>query len=69
MHGPATPAWLLVALCTVSGIACLMRLRLRAGPAQDRAAAAGEALMSFGMAAMAAPVAAGGGAGRAWLLG
>ncbi|MCB5166684.1 DUF5134 domain-containing protein [Streptomyces bambusae] len=66
MHGPAVPAWLLVVLCAVSGSSCL--LRLRDGPAADRAAAAGEALMAFGMAAMAVPAAAGG-AGRAWLLG
>ncbi|MET9960529.1 DUF5134 domain-containing protein [Streptomyces sp. NPDC006326] len=49
-------AWLLVLLCAVSGAYCLRRVT-RAGGAdrEARGAAAGEALMGFGMAAMAVP--------------
>ncbi|MEU9375112.1 DUF5134 domain-containing protein [Streptomyces sp. NPDC048255] len=59
MHGPATSlpasvsAWLLVLLCAASGGYCLVRAG-RAGRG-GRGAAAGEALMGFGMAVMAAP--------------
>ncbi|MEU6892720.1 DUF5134 domain-containing protein [Streptomyces sp. NPDC046557] len=60
MHGSALPSaasavsgWLLVALCATSGTYCLLRAR-RAGRAAG-GAAMGEALMGFGMAAMAAP--------------
>ncbi|MFI5980447.1 DUF5134 domain-containing protein [Streptomyces sp. NPDC051555] len=45
--------WLLVALCALSGAYCLLRAH-RAERAA-RGAAGGEALMGFGMAAMAAP--------------
>ncbi|WP_328336690.1 DUF5134 domain-containing protein [Streptomyces violaceus] len=47
MHGPASSGWLLVALCAVTGAYCLVRMR-----------SGGEALMGFGMAAMAVPAAA-----------
>ncbi|MEU7279923.1 DUF5134 domain-containing protein [Streptomyces sp. NPDC045431] len=53
MHGPAMSGWLLVALCAVTGAYCLARMRRCAGA--ERSAAAGEALMGFGMAAMAVP--------------
>ncbi|QWB27429.1 MULTISPECIES: DUF5134 domain-containing protein [Streptomyces] len=46
MHGPASSGWLLVALCAVTGAYCLVRMR-----------SGGEALMGFGMAAMAVPAA------------
>ena len=55
MHGPATVGWLLVALCTAAGGYCLLRLRCGAG--KQRGTAGGEALMGFGMAAMAVPAA------------
>ncbi|MFE6281282.1 DUF5134 domain-containing protein [Streptomyces sp. NPDC057877] len=55
MHGPASPGWLLVALCAATGAYCL--LRLRSGVEEQRRAAGGEALMGFGMAAMAVPAA------------
>ncbi|MEU6309543.1 DUF5134 domain-containing protein [Streptomyces sp. NPDC047014] len=61
MHGSATsvsaslPSWLLVLLCAVSGAYCLRRVR---GPG---GAAAGEAVMAFGMALMALPLGSGGG--------
>ncbi|MDX3535636.1 DUF5134 domain-containing protein [Streptomyces sp. MB09-01] len=61
MHGSATPlsdsvsvsvsAWLLVLLCTASGAYCLRRVRTSGG------AAAAEAVMGFGMALMAVPLA------------
>ncbi|MFF9864588.1 DUF5134 domain-containing protein [Streptomyces sp. NPDC013953] len=54
MHGPAMTGWLLVAMCGVTGASCLVRMR-RCGGA-ERTAAGGEALMGFGMAAMAVPV-------------
>ncbi|POX46321.1 DUF5134 domain-containing protein [Streptomyces sp. Ru71] len=55
MHGPASSGWLLVALCAATGAYCL--LRMRSGSAEQRRAAGGEALMGFGMAAMAVPAA------------
>ncbi|MGW0475386.1 DUF5134 domain-containing protein, partial [Streptomyces coeruleorubidus] len=55
MHGPASSGWLLVALCAVTGAYCLARMRGGAG--EERGAAGGEALMGFGMAAMAVPAA------------
>ncbi|MEU7551886.1 DUF5134 domain-containing protein [Streptomyces sp. NPDC044571] len=49
-------AWLLVLLCAVSGAYCLRRVTRAGGPDREaRGAAAGEALMGFGMAAMAVP--------------
>ncbi|GKQ39329.1 DUF5134 domain-containing protein [Streptomyces sp. A012304] len=56
MHGPASPGWLLVALCAATGAYCL--LRTRSGVEEQRRAAGGEALMGFGMAVMAVPAAA-----------
>lgn len=62
MHGSAmslsasVPSWLLVLLCAVSGGYCLGRVRRWGG------AAAGEALMGFGMALMAVPL----GIGSGW---
>ncbi|MFE9450343.1 DUF5134 domain-containing protein [Streptomyces sp. NPDC006739] len=53
MHGPASPGWLLVALCAATGAYCL--LRMRSNVEEQRRAAGGEALMGFGMAAMAVP--------------
>lgn len=55
MHGPASPGWLLVALCAVTGAYCL--LRMRSPVEEQRRTAGGEALMGFGMAAMAVPAA------------
>ncbi|MFJ3222062.1 DUF5134 domain-containing protein [Streptomyces sp. NPDC086783] len=55
MHGPASPGWLLVALCAATGAYCL--LRMRSPVDEQRRAAGGEALMGFGMAAMAVPAA------------
>ncbi|WP_053668493.1 DUF5134 domain-containing protein [Streptomyces sp. NRRL B-1140] len=55
MHGPASSGWLLVALCAVTGVYCLARMR--SGAEGQRGAAGGEALMGFGMAAMAVPAA------------
>ncbi|MEU5344590.1 DUF5134 domain-containing protein [Streptomyces sp. NPDC020766] len=56
MHGPASPGWLLVALCAATGAYCLLRMRSRFE--EQRRTAGGEALMGFGMAAMAVPAAA-----------
>ncbi|WP_308010755.1 DUF5134 domain-containing protein [Streptomyces sp. AC495_CC817] len=56
MHGPVSAGWLLVALCAVTGGYCL--LRMRSAVEEQRRAAGGEALMGFGMAAMAVPAAA-----------
>ncbi|MFF1440174.1 DUF5134 domain-containing protein [Streptomyces sp. NPDC058295] len=56
MHGPASPGWLLVALCAATGAYCL--LRMRSAVEEQRRAAGSEALMGFGMAAMAVPAAA-----------
>lgn len=53
--GPASPGWLLVALCAATGAYCL--LRMRSPVEEQRRAAGGEALMGFGMAAMAVPAA------------
>ncbi|MGW7258394.1 DUF5134 domain-containing protein [Streptomyces sp. NPDC054834] len=53
MHGPTSPGWLLVALCAGTGAYCL--LRMRSSVEEQRRAAGGEALMGFGMAAMAVP--------------
>ncbi|MFD0144890.1 MULTISPECIES: DUF5134 domain-containing protein [unclassified Streptomyces] len=55
MHGPALSAWLMLTLCGASGAYCLLRARRCAG--EERGAAAGEAVMGFGMAAMALPAA------------
>ncbi|MER6671667.1 DUF5134 domain-containing protein [Streptomyces sp. NPDC000983] len=55
MHLPASPGWLLVALCAATGAYCL--LRMRSGVEEQRRAAGGEALMGFGMAVMAVPAA------------
>ncbi|MEU9137883.1 DUF5134 domain-containing protein [Streptomyces sp. NPDC048404] len=55
MHGPASPGWLLVALCAATGAYCLLRMR---SPVEEQhRTAGGEALMGFGMAAMAVPAA------------
>ncbi|MFD5271858.1 DUF5134 domain-containing protein [Streptomyces sp. NPDC058335] len=53
MHGPASPGWLLVALCAATGAYCL--LRMRSSDETQRRAAGDEALMGFGMAVMAVP--------------
>ncbi|MGW2839332.1 DUF5134 domain-containing protein [Streptomyces sp. NPDC001493] len=55
MHGPALSGWLLMVLCTATGAYCL--LRARAGTGEERRVAHAEALMGFGMAAMAVPAA------------
>ncbi|MEU9185592.1 DUF5134 domain-containing protein [Streptomyces sp. NPDC048484] len=55
MHGPGSPGWLLVALCAATGAYCLLRMRSRVE--EQRRTAGGEALMGFGMAAMAVPAA------------
>ena len=55
MYEPASPGWLLVALCAATGAYCL--LRLRSPVAEQRRSAGAEALMGFGMAAMAVPAA------------
>ncbi|MEU6874578.1 DUF5134 domain-containing protein [Streptomyces sp. NPDC046751] len=55
MHGPAMSGWLLMALCAVTGAYCLLRSGGETG--QGRRAARAEALMGFGMAAMAVPAA------------
>ncbi|MFD7462478.1 MULTISPECIES: DUF5134 domain-containing protein [unclassified Streptomyces] len=55
MHGPASSGWPLVALCAATGVYCL--LRMRSNVEEQRRAAGGEALMGFGMAAMAVPAA------------
>jgi hypothetical protein len=48
-------SWLLMALCGVTGAYCL--LRMRNGTQEERRTARAEALMGFGMAAMAVPAA------------
>ncbi|WP_030901908.1 DUF5134 domain-containing protein [Streptomyces sp. NRRL F-5126] len=53
MHAPLLVSWLMVAVCAASGSYCLLRTRVAAGG--TRATARGEALMGFGMAAMALP--------------
>lgn len=55
MHGPAMSGWLLMALCAATGAYCL--LRSRDGTGEERRTARAEALMGFGMAAMALPAA------------
>ncbi|MEW2071336.1 DUF5134 domain-containing protein [Streptomyces sp. NPDC007346] len=55
MHGGALAGWLMMTLCAVSGAYCL--LRTRTGTSRERGAARDEALMGFGMAAMAVPAA------------
>ncbi|MFJ2709013.1 DUF5134 domain-containing protein [Streptomyces sp. NPDC087428] len=55
MHGPAVSGWLLMALCALTGAYCL--LRTRGETAEERRTARAEALMGFGMAAMAVPAA------------
>ncbi|MFF8443843.1 DUF5134 domain-containing protein [Streptomyces californicus] len=55
MHGGTQVGWLLMALCAASGAYCL--LRARTGTRQERRTARSEALMGFGMAAMAVPAA------------
>ncbi|MFJ3705713.1 MULTISPECIES: DUF5134 domain-containing protein [Streptomyces] len=53
MHGPALSGWLLMGLCAATGAYCL--LRTRDGTERERGSARAEALMGFGMAAMAVP--------------
>lgn len=54
MHGPALIGWLLVALCAATGTYCLLQMRGEpTGP--GRRIARAEALMGWGMAAMAVP--------------
>ncbi|MFC9249116.1 DUF5134 domain-containing protein [Streptomyces sp. NPDC057136] len=55
MHGPALSGWLLMVLCGVAGAYCLLRTRGITG--EERRAARAEAVMGFGMAAMAVPAA------------
>ncbi|MFI6728931.1 DUF5134 domain-containing protein [Streptomyces atratus] len=55
MHGPAMSGWLLMALCGATGVYCLLRTRRETG--ERRRTARAEALMGFGMAAMAVPAA------------
>ncbi|MFE9017308.1 DUF5134 domain-containing protein [Streptomyces sp. NPDC007808] len=55
MHGPVPQGWLLVALCAATGAYCVLRMRSQVE--EQRRAAGGEALMGFGMAAMAVPAA------------
>lgn len=55
MHGQAMSGWLLMALCALTGAYCL--LRTGSGTAEERRTARAEALMGFGMAAMAVPAA------------
>ncbi|MER5553680.1 DUF5134 domain-containing protein [Streptomyces sp. NPDC002793] len=55
MHGPALSGWLLMVLCGATGAYCL--LRARDSTARERGSARAEALMGFGMAAMAMPAA------------
>ncbi|MFG2123265.1 DUF5134 domain-containing protein [Streptomyces sp. NPDC048710] len=66
MHGPVSAAWLLVALCAATGAYCL--LRMRSAVEEQRRSAGGEALMGFGMAAMAVPAAVFTPPGWAWPL-
>ncbi|MEU6931305.1 DUF5134 domain-containing protein [Streptomyces sp. NPDC046385] len=53
MHGPALSGWLLVLVCAAGGAYCLLRARRSSG--EERRTAGGEAVMGFGMAAMALP--------------
>ncbi|MGR3937406.1 DUF5134 domain-containing protein [Streptomyces sp. BRA346] len=54
MHGPPLIGWLLVALCAATGTYCLLQMRGEP-PGPDRRSARAEALMGWGMAAMAVP--------------
>ncbi|MFI9723559.1 DUF5134 domain-containing protein [Streptomyces sp. NPDC052396] len=54
MHQPPLVGWLLVVMCTATGVYCLGGVR--AGGAGERRAARGDALMALGMAVMALPV-------------
>ncbi|MFD9333756.1 DUF5134 domain-containing protein [Streptomyces sp. NPDC060028] len=54
-------AWLLVLLCAGSGAYCLGRVHRPGSASRGGSAAAGEALMGFGMALMALPLGTGGG--------
>jgi hypothetical protein len=65
VHAPLAVGWLLVALCAASGGYCV--LRTRSGVPAQRATARGEALMGFGMAAMAVPAAVLAPPGWVWL--
>ncbi|MFG2626655.1 DUF5134 domain-containing protein [Streptomyces sp. NPDC048473] len=56
MHGPAMSGWLLMTLCGVTGAYCLLR-STRSETGEGRRTARAEALMGFGMAAMAVPAA------------
>jgi hypothetical protein len=53
MHGPALIGWLLVTVCGSAGAHCL--LRMRHDTPRQRPVSALEALMGWGMAAMAVP--------------
>ncbi|MCX5345279.1 DUF5134 domain-containing protein [Streptomyces atratus] len=55
MHEPAMSGWLLMALCGATGAYCLLRTRRETR--EGRRTARAEALMGFGMAAMAVPAA------------
>ncbi|MET9662523.1 DUF5134 domain-containing protein [Streptomyces sp. NPDC006510] len=55
MHGSAMSGWLLMALCATTAAYCLLRTRSETG--EGRRTARAEALMGFGMAAMAVPAA------------
>ncbi|MFD7500250.1 DUF5134 domain-containing protein [Streptomyces sp. NPDC059850] len=54
MHGPPLIGWLLVALSAATGTYCLLRVRGEP-PGPSRRGARAEALMGWGMAAMAVP--------------
>ncbi|WP_069871217.1 DUF5134 domain-containing protein [Streptomyces malaysiensis] len=54
MHGSPLVGWLLVALCAATGAYCLLQMRGEP-PGPVRRIAAAEALMGWGMAAMAVP--------------
>lgn len=54
MHGPPLIGWLLVALCAATGTYCLLQIRGEP-PGPGRRSARAEALMGWGMAAMAVP--------------
>ncbi|WP_406349023.1 DUF5134 domain-containing protein [Streptomyces sp. NBC_00144] len=64
MHGSSMSGWLLMALSAATGAYCL--LRMRSTSQQARTAAGGEAVMGFGMAAMALPAAMGTLPGWGW---
>ncbi|AQW54985.1 DUF5134 domain-containing protein [Streptomyces violaceusniger] len=54
MHGAPLVGWLLVALCAATGAYCLLQMRGEP-PGPGRRIAGAEALMGWGMAAMAVP--------------